>query len=163
EPLGAGLLAPARGQPGRVPVAARRGVARGHGLRVALPAALVLDPAAVLARALGLDDLPAPPLRGRPAGGGAASAARGRARAAARRMVVAPAASLRLRRGSGRALKGCGTRGRCAPSPGGTFGKERRYFEGVMSTDQLRSPHDRVRTAASLFGFRSIVKFSTAA
>ena len=58
---------------------------------------LVLGAPAVRAGALGLDDLPAPPLRGGPAGGlGAGAGGRG-ARAAARRVVGAPAGRARLR------------------------------------------------------------------
>ena len=68
EPLRARVRAAAGGQPRRLPFAARRGLAGGACVRLAVRAGLVLDAAPVRARAVGLDDLPAPPLRGGPAG-----------------------------------------------------------------------------------------------
>src|SRR5207247_2165224 len=69
EPVGAGLRAAAGRQPGGLPVAARGGVAALARLRLAVRAAVVLGPAALRDRPLGLDRLPPPPLRRGPAGG----------------------------------------------------------------------------------------------
>ncbi len=107
EAVGRRLLAAAGGQPRGVPLAARGGLAGGARVRLALRPRLVLDPAAVRARAVGLDDLPAAPLLRRPRRRLAAGAGRGRRGPARRPLVGAPAAGARLRsRPSGRAEDG---------------------------------------------------------
>src|SRR5206468_12727782 len=63
EPFRPGLLAAARGQPRRLPLAPRRGLGGGARLRLAVRAGVVLGAAALRARLVGLDDLPSPPLR----------------------------------------------------------------------------------------------------
>ncbi len=87
---------------------------------VALPAGLVLDRFALRAGALGVDHLPAAPLRGRPPGGIRARPARALARAKDRRLVGGRAAAdgARSRRGARRsraAREGMGFGGRGRP------------------------------------------------
>src|SRR5262249_4382786 len=101
EPVRGRLLAPARGQSRRLPVPARRGVARRDGVRLAVPPCLVLGPAAVLGRPVGLDHLPAPPLRGGPHRRMDPGPRRHLAGPAPGRMVDGPAGRAGLRDGAG--------------------------------------------------------------
>src|SRR4029434_1621698 len=90
EGLGGGSLLAAGGQPRRLPLVARGGVARRPDLRLAAPAVVLLGAPALRRGAVGLDHLLAPSLRGGPPPRLGARARRGVGGAAGRRLVGGP-------------------------------------------------------------------------